>query len=251
MGGKGAEYLAYSFDRMLEQTFKDFDVVISDQSKDEEVKKMCDAYRGKLDITYSREPTGRRDQCSNFNNGLKYCTGKLIKIMWLDDFFYHKDALKEIVNTFDLSKDHWLAAACTHTEDCKTFFRPHQPTYDDKTIFHKNGLGAPSVITIKNDNPLKFDENMKVWFTDIDYYKRYFDAYGMPKIISNINVVIRIHPNSVSNSSVTEKKKVIEWNYIVKKFNLPHPRWQMFTHWAGSMVRRTKIAAKAILGRKS
>lgn len=244
MGGKGGEYLAYSFDIMLKQTFQDFEVVISDQSKDEKVKEMCDRYSGRLDIVYSREPTGRRDQSSNFNNGLRHCSGKLVKILWLDDFFYHENALKDIVEAFDLKNDRWLATACIHTDDCVNFFRPLRPKYDDATALFKNNLGAPSVITIKNEHPLMFDENMKVWYTDLDYYKRYYDRYGMPRVINEINVAIRIHESSVTNTSATEKRKDKEWQYMVRKYHMPHPYWKIFDYKRQRYVRQLKSLIK-------
>ena len=40
--GRGIEFLKTQFDKYLEQTFKDFEVVISDHSKNNEIEKFCD-----------------------------------------------------------------------------------------------------------------------------------------------------------------------------------------------------------------
>lgn len=250
MGGKGPEYLAYSFDVMLKQSFQDFEVIISDQSKNDGIEKVCGRYRGKLDITYVKEPTGARSQSINFNNGLKHCTGKLVKIMWLDDFFYYTDALKDIVDAFDLKKDHWLVTSCIQTKDCKDFFRLFHPTYNDATSLFKNSIGAPTVLTIKNENPLRFDEKITVWYTDIDYYKRYFDRFGPPKILDKITVAIRVHENSVTNTTATEKRRDKEWQYIVKKYKLPHPYRLILGYKYRRYTKQFKGMIKIMLGIK-
>ena len=39
--GKGVEVLEYAFNTMVKQTFKDFDVVISDHSVDDKIEVLC------------------------------------------------------------------------------------------------------------------------------------------------------------------------------------------------------------------
>ena len=43
MNSTGADFLKLSLSKICEQTFTDVEVVISDHSKDEEIKKVCDA----------------------------------------------------------------------------------------------------------------------------------------------------------------------------------------------------------------
>lgn len=217
MGGKGADFLRFSFDKLILQTFTDFDVVISDQSKNDEIDKVCKEYSNSLDIHYFREKPEATPSDNN-NNAIKHATGKLIKILFLDDFLYHPKALEEIAQNFDLEKDRWLLTASISSKDGETFYRPFFPTYNDEKILFKNTISAPSVATLRNDNPVLFDTNL-IWWQDLDFYKRYYERYGAPKILNDVNVVIRVHGNQMGNSS-KEKIRENEYRYILKKYNI-------------------------------
>ncbi|MBI3631989.1 MAG: glycosyltransferase family 2 protein [Candidatus Vogelbacteria bacterium] len=218
MYGKGAFFLKRSLGMLTRQTFKDFDVVISDYSKDSEIKDLCEKYKGKLDIHYFKNNNPVVGMSLNVNNAIANATGKLIKILFLDDSLFNENSLTETIRHFDLEKDHWLVTGCTHTKDGKTFFRPHLAKYHNKIHMGQNTIGSPSVLTIKNDKPPLFDTNLK-WFMDCDYYKRCFDAYGAPKIVDSINVVIGVGSHQISNTEATKDLRKAEFKYIVKKYN--------------------------------
>ena len=90
------------------------------------------------------------------------------------------------------------------------------PKYNKKIHLGKNTIGSPSVLSIKNENPLFFDENM-TWLLDCDYYKRLYDKYGEPLILNEINVVIGTGKHQMTNilSNYAKKK---EYYYMAKKY---------------------------------
>ena len=45
MKGKGVEYLEHSFQILNNQTFKDFEIIISDHSKSDDIKLLCDKWK--------------------------------------------------------------------------------------------------------------------------------------------------------------------------------------------------------------
>ena len=96
--GKGIEYLEHSFNILANQSFKDFDIIISDNSQDYEIADLCDIWGSILDIKYFRNENGRGFIAPNLNYGLKKCTGKYIKILFQDDFLYDIDSLEIIYN---------------------------------------------------------------------------------------------------------------------------------------------------------
>ena len=248
MSGHGAEFLKHNFDIFTKQTFKDFDVVISDQSKNDAIKKVCDEYANRLDIHYFKI-SDKASASDNTNNAIKNATGKLIKILFLDDFLYNEKSLENVVKNFDLGKDGWLVTACIHTKDGVNFFRPFHPRYDDTKIIHKNTLSAPSVVTIKNDNPILFDTPL-VWWQDIDFYKRNYARFGAPKIIDDINVVIRVHAAQMSNTMATERRREKEYQYILKKYKMKHAWWLKTNYKINRYWRALKNLVKKILGIK-
>lgn len=217
MHGKGVIFLKQSFDIFLKQSFTDFDVVISDHSKDTKVQELCETYQKQLQIHYYKNEQDRGNSSANINNAIQKATGELIKILFQDDFLYDEQSLEHIIKYFDLEKDHWLVTACTHTIDGETFFKNHYPTYNNHIYLGKNTISSPSVLTIKNQNPLLFDKKL-VWLMDCDYYKRYYDSFGKPKILSNISVVNRIGTHQITNTLATAKLQYIEYCYMARKY---------------------------------
>ncbi len=218
MRGLGDKYLKESFDILANQTFKNFDVVISDNSKTDIIKDVCEQYKDRLDITYLKNPGLVGTMPSNTNNAIRHAKGKLIKILLQDDFLYTERSLEEIAENFDLETDGWLVTACIHFRDGGTFYRPFNPRYHEKIHLGRNTISSPSVLTIKNENPLFFDENL-IWYVDVDYYKRCHDAFGEPKIVNAINVVNRLGAHQVTNTQINPALSLKEYKYMLKKFH--------------------------------
>jgi glycosyltransferase involved in cell wall biosynthesis len=246
MRGLGAQFLRESFDILVQQTFKDFDVVVSDNSTTNVIKEVCDEYKDKLDIKYHKH-NGRKEMSPNTNNAIACSTGKLIKIIFQDDFLYGSTSLQEIVDNFDIEKDHWLVTACEHSRDGKTFFRSFYPTYNDNIHLGNNTISSPSVLTIKNDHPLEFDNEMK-WFMDCDYYKRCYEKFGPPKILNIINAVNRLGAHQTTNI-LSDLYKEQEYAYVLKKYNIPNRQWLLLKSRINRYIRYLKHIIKKLIRR--
>lgn len=155
----------------------------------------------------------------NTNAGIRKAKGELIKILYMDDYFAHKDALKHIVEAFN-EKDVWLATGCLHQhsspETLEEPHSPHLPSYAEDMHRGNNTIGSPSVITIRNTGHLLFDEKLS-FFLDCDLYKRYHDKYGLPILLPDLNVVIGIGDHQTS-SYMPVKEKQAEFTYMQKKY---------------------------------
>jgi len=219
MKGLGHIFLSQSFDILVNQTFKDFDVVISDHSQNNLIENLCTEYRGKLNINYFKNIEGLGSSSANINNAIRKAKGKLIKILFQDDFLFHEKSLEEIVQNFDTENDNWLVTASVHTRDGINFFRSFYPKYNHLIHLGRNTISSPSVLTIKNESPLLFDENL-IWFMDCDYYKRCYNKFGCPKIVDKINVVNRIGSHQVTAGVVNRVIKTREFLYILRKYYL-------------------------------
>jgi len=223
MGGLGHIFLKESFDRLTTQTYQDFDVIISDHSKNNNIENLCTSYQDKLSIHYYRNTDGIGLSSPNINNAISKATGKLIKVLFLDDFLYHNNALNDIVDNFDLEKDNWMITACEHSKDGETFYRPFYPKYNKYIYLGNNTISSPSVLTIKNNSPLLFDNNL-IWLMDVEYYKRCYDKFGVPKILNSINVVNRTGEHQgvggyrSKDKRATDKLKWREYLYVLEKY---------------------------------
>lgn len=211
MGGKGKDVLKRNFDIFLTQTYKDFEVVISDNSEDDEIQNLCtQSEYSSLPINYFKNP--RKGMAQNTNSAIQNAKGEIIKILYMDDFLAHENSLKEIANNF---AGNWMVTGCEHYDGIKRY-NPHYPTYNNRIHTGKNTIGSPSVLSIKNKDVQLFDENM-TWLLDCDYYKRMYDKYGKPTILNEINVVIGTGKHQMTNI-LSKKAKRKERYYIAKKY---------------------------------
>ena len=216
MHGKGTEFLEYSFIQLEKQSFKDFEVVVSDHSKDNAVEQLCTQWNGRLDIVYIRNTEKRGSSSANLNCAIRNAKGAYIKFLMQDDYLFSANALATTVEALG-TNGAWLASACTHTTDTINTFRPFYPAFNAETILKKNTLSSPSTITIKNDKTVWFDDDL-LWWTDTDFYKRYYEQHGQPILLNEITVVNRIGEHQVSNTYATESIKLREYAYILKKY---------------------------------
>lgn len=213
--GKGCYFLEKQFELLKQQSFQDFEIVISDNSQNNEIEKFCEKNQDFLKINHFYY--FKKGNSPNTNYALKKSKGKYIKIIFQDDFLYSKNSLLDIKNELQ-EKTMWLITACEHSYDGFSCYRPFKPYYHDDIHKGNNTISSPSVLTIKNtDEKIFFDENLS-WLMDVDYYKRCFIKFGLPHILNKINIVNRTHNDQFSNYC-TEAVKQKEYNYILKKYS--------------------------------
>ena len=197
------------------QTYKEYNVVIVDNSEGDNIHEFCKKYSGRDFSKFYYTRHSIKGASSATNSGIKRASGDLIKILHMDDYFSHQDALKDIVEAFTPTTE-WLVTGCLH-DDGGIIGRPHQPHYNDDIHTGKNTIGAPSVLTIRNhgEDTLLFDEKLR-WLFDCDYYKRLHVKFGNPSILNNNNVIIGLHRGQATHL-ISEECKKEEDNYMKNK----------------------------------
>ena len=217
MAGRGGEFLKVSFLSLRMQTLKDFEVIISDHSKDDAIKNFCENEL-ELNVKYFRNSEKRGSSSANANNALKNAIGEVIKILFQDDYLCNITALEQIYKSFINPEVNWLAVGTVHTSNMETFYNEMVPMYVSDIHLGNNTISSPSVIAIRNKEILLFDEKLS-WLMDVEYYKRLYDTYGLPKIIKNTLVVNRLWDGQVSSSQITQELIDKEVRYVKKKYS--------------------------------
>jgi glycosyltransferase involved in cell wall biosynthesis len=213
-GGHGAEVLAYSFGQLKSQRLKEFEVVISDDSEDGSIERLCETWSDSLNIKYYKNQF-KKGPASNSNHVISKCTTEIIKYISQDDFLIGEDALGIIVENFD-DNTYWAFTEYAHTKDRKEFYRWFVPQWHPN-IRLVNMLGTPSGLTIRNlPNLPKFDERLKYHY-DSCYYWEMYHLFGEPKIIPFITMINYIWNESIT-SSFTSKEYYDEVKYIQEKY---------------------------------
>jgi hypothetical protein len=172
-------FLARLLHSIAKQTFRDFEIILTKEGK----------------------------MAENSNAAIKRSKGEIVKVMYMDDFFYTTGALEIMVEMFDDPKTNWLIAGADNNQ---------YPKWTDDIHTGNNKLGSPSALMFRNDQPLLFDEQMS-WVLDCDLYKRLHERYGPPTIINGAHIGIGVHDLQVSNT-MSDKDKSKEHEYINKKY---------------------------------
>ena len=93
MGGVGNKYLEENLNKLLLQNFKNFEVIIADQSKNDKIKLLSEKYQDQLNLKYYLNSTGKKQCAANTNYAMEKASGKIIKIIFQDDYLFSNDAL--------------------------------------------------------------------------------------------------------------------------------------------------------------
>lgn len=235
---QGVDMLTCLFKSIQKQTFKDFEIVISDQSVNSNIKNLCEDWKFRFKIVYITD-SHRGSAIASLNNAIKHAKGKYIKIIYQDDFLVRSDTLKKMVECLENSKEKWVAIGCIHCNgnNTKKLFRPHVPKWVDsfKLALGFNKIGSPSVTMYENNSILQ-DEKL-TWLVDCEFYYRLRRATTKPVLLNDIGVVIRLRKDSITNTVITPEMVKEEKLYVkikhqqnilpdVKQFPIMYERLQ-------------------------
>ena len=216
--GRGVEFLKNNFEHILKQTYKNFNVIISDHSKDDTIKSLCENYSAQFEIKYFKNEHHLGNGPANTNNSIINADGEIIKIIFQDDFLYQDNCLELIVKEFENNSCNWLVSGCNHThDDGKSFSNFMVPYWNDKIATGTNTISSPSVLSFRNNNPCLFDEELTM-LMDCEMYYQLYIRYGLPKIITDCLVTNRLHQHQIS--SLYNKDMWSEINHVKNKHKI-------------------------------
>lgn len=212
---RGYDFLDFSFSKIYNQTYKNIEVVVSDQSNDYSIMRVCSKWSDKINIKYLKE-YNRGKSSMNINNALSKANGELVKILFQDDFLYKDDSIEITVNEHNKHNKNWYISSFVHTKD-GNYIDVKTPEYTKYVYSGENTVGTPSVLTYKNEKDyIKFSDDL-IWLMDCEYYKRLFDKYGEPHIIKDVTVAVRIWEGNYS-VLISDEIKDDEYKYVISKY---------------------------------
>jgi len=223
MKDKTAErFLVKYLSHLMYQTFKDFDVVISDQSEGDNLKTICDTFLHVLNIRYVRNTSEKKNAANNVNFAIRHATGEIIKLLYMDDFFVDQEALQKISNAFDSNPESkWFISGFTVcNEDRTKFFGTRLPWYENKYVNGDNTTGNPSNYSVRREYALEMDEDL-LWLVDGEYFYRSYYHYGDPIKINDILVCLMDRLDGAFHDESIKSLDAKERQYCVDKFNKP------------------------------
>ncbi len=159
---------------VFDQTFTDYEVIISDDSSNDEVAQVIKRFPDpRLAYYHNDPPLGTPE---NWNNAVRHATGDIIKIMHHDDWFVSPDALWIFLDAMRSSQADFVFCQCVgeganHPTEMRTKkYLSYLPL-----LLTGNVIGAPSV-TMYRRTDLAYDARIK-YYVDVDFYIAYLQTH--------------------------------------------------------------------------
>jgi glycosyltransferase involved in cell wall biosynthesis len=147
------------FKSLVNQTYKNFEVIVVDQNVNREVENIVNEYKKILNISYMR--SGIKGLSYNRNIALEKAKGDIIAFPD-DDCEYEKDTLEKINEFF--SKNDYTLYTCNTKEKHSNYSIANALKFSSeitKSNFYRTGISF-TIFHKKNDINLKFDEKLGV-----------------------------------------------------------------------------------------
>lgn len=194
---KNIHFVKRLLDSIAIQTYKDYEVIVTDDSPNNELEYLCKDYAEKFKLLYFKN-TIALDTPENWNEAIRKANGQWIKIIHDDDWFSSENSLLEFANAIE-----------AHPE-CDFFFSAYQNVYENENRQQKmflkpfwkkaiqnpvvlladNVIGPPSVTLHRYRKDICYDRSMK-YIVDIDFYIRFLQKskwFYIDKPLINVGI---------------------------------------------------------------
>ena len=217
------EHLKQTIDSILRQTYTDYEVIITDDSRNDMVKNFIDSYDvpGKIKYYKNKEQLGTPE---NWNEAIRKSSGEYIKILHHDDWLNYDDSLEKYVALLDKNPGTDFAFSATQAIDPRKSNWVHSITAGDLEglrdnpllLYQNNLIGAPSNCIFRRGK-LLFDPKLK-WLVDIEFYIRQLTANKNIAYTNELLSVTFLAEGRVSDFCADNKEvEVFEYLYVLNQ----------------------------------
>ncbi|HMH20593.1 MAG TPA: glycosyltransferase family A protein [Puia sp.] len=217
---KRADLLKRLLDSIAIQTWKDFEVIVTDDSPDDTVRTVCRHYEGLFPLNYYlNDPALGTPE--NWNEAIRNSKGRWIKIMHDDDWFAGSESLEAFVRAISSHPEvsFFSSAYRNSFPDGRTRnilvgpFRYRAILKRPAILFAGNCIGPPSCTLFEKKEGLFFENRFK-WLVDIDFYIRYLQS-GNAFCIKEPLINIGISDTQVTMDSWRNRSVEIPENFLL------------------------------------
>ncbi len=252
---KRIEFLQRLFDSISIQTFKKYEVIITDDSPDESVQLFIKNYSGFENVRYYRNQKVLGTP-ENWNESIRRANGKWIKLMHDDDWFAEENSLQlfyeAIIKNVTCS---FFFSAYNNVDESTTFKSPVYLNWWGNfllqrtalNLFKKQFIGNPSCILIRRDINLFYDNNFK-WVVDFEYYIRCLNKVKRYHYIDEALVNIGLNKEQVTNYAFrVPKVEIYENHLLIEKMGIQIMRNIFVYDYYWRLYRNLEIRSKVVI----
>jgi glycosyltransferase involved in cell wall biosynthesis len=209
-------------DSIGNQTFTDYEVIITDDSPDETVKNFCDTYPHTFKLAYYKN-TPQLGTPENWNEGIRKATGVWVKLMHDDDYFSANDSLSMFAAAIEKDTHAQVFYSAFIFEDAANstkkiincnrfdrFFLSLSPYH----MLRRNYFGNPSCIMVKKDVPFLYDNRFK-YIVDFAYYIELLQNKIKCRYINKVLIHVGINEGQVTNYTYKNKAVQMYENHVL------------------------------------
>lgn len=226
---KRTDYLRRLLDSIVIQAFRDFEVIVTDDSPDAQVGELVQQYTGKFPLHYHKNQTALGTP-ENWNEGIRRSKGEWLKLMHDDDWFADADSLQQFADAVQQHANtsfFFCAYTNVYEDSGKTEtvrlnnFRRRKLMENTVSLFSSNVIGPPSVTLHRNDKQFWYDKSIR-WVVDIDFYIRYLEHHK-PVYINKPLVNVGLNAQQVTRTSFRRPEVEVPENfYLLQKVGAKH-----------------------------
>lgn len=225
------EELQRLVDSVREQTFQEFEIIITDDSKDNQIQEYIaklqeekDSVADKIRYYHNAKPLGH---IYNWNEALSYAKGEFVKIMFSDDWFTYSDSLKKMVTALERTPEAGMVFCGSMQVSSKnSYSRKPEEGYvkklqkDYRYLFISNQIGAPSDTLYRRSLQVKFDEKSN-WASDVFLYMEILKKNPNFVYFKEPLISIGIHDHQYTESFSENDSRIFkDYQYMFEKYNL-------------------------------
>ncbi len=216
---KNSKLLERLLNSIVRQTFKDFELIITDDTPSNEVKLVSDKFQHTLPHLYIKNQQALGSP-ANWNASISFAKGEWIKLMHHDDWFEGEQALQKFASATKNTTAEFIFSAYSNAEENKEkqqvilpMAMPQKLQQKPWLLFIKNYIGNPSTTLIKNNLSSWYDENLK-WVVDFEFYLQHIAAmklFYIPETLVNVG----IHQGQVTKEVFRKKEIEVPENLLM------------------------------------
>ena len=201
---KKPEYVVRCIESVLKQTYKQVEIVISDDSPNQDIKLAIESYNSSISIKYYHNNPALKSPI-NWNNALNKANGYFYMLMHQDDWFEVDDAIETYIQTFEANPQVDFAF-CKNTAiqpDGQVLQLQAIPSLLKDMQKHPNHLvranviGPPSNTMLRSKVSVRYEEAY-IWLVDVDYYVQLLEAGHGYKYLDAHLVSIGLHEDQTT-----------------------------------------------------
>ncbi|HRI19296.1 MAG TPA: glycosyltransferase [Panacibacter sp.] len=219
---KRTDFLKRLLDSVTSQTFKDFEVIVSDDSSDNSVKNLLVNYEHKFTTRYFKNESALGTP-ANWNFAISKASGEWIKLMHDDDWFTHDRSLAFFAEAAKTKPDvPFLFSAFQNITHDSGKVEIVKCDFTDRLIlslsplhlFKRVYVGNPSCTMIKRNIGLLYDTRFK-FVVDFEYYIRCMYKAKSYHYIDKVLLNIGFHEDQVTKYTFLVPEVQIPENLIL------------------------------------